>query len=163
MKHYNEVEELLKDICDIFNTPVEKTLNKCRKLELVRVRHYYCYIASIYYNRRFSLKTIGSVFNQDHTTVLHGRDKIMGFLSEKIQDEVTIADIEKIKVALELNNIEVFSYDDLVNENAELLGKNKRLKILNTKLNHDNICQRIKIQRLERKILEHFNNEVLVV
>ena len=107
---------------------------------------------AVYYKRFFSLTAIAEVLNRDHTTVIHGRNKVIDFLSDRIKEEVTISDINKIKKLLQLDTANALGYNDLANENAELQRKIKRLKVQNTKLNHDNICQRIKIQRLERKI-----------
>jgi hypothetical protein len=149
MKNYNTPDELLTDICELFNVPKEKLIRLCRKTELVRIRHYYCYIGSIYYNKRFSLKYLGENLGRDHTSIIHGRDKIIGFIS--INDKMTVNDIDRIKVALDLTQEKESNVDDLINENANLQRQVRRLKVINTKLSHDNLLHRIEIKRLNQR------------
>jgi len=75
---------------DIQNIDLLKQKN--RKRELVTARHF-CY-HFLRKNTCMSLVSISNYFQQDHTTVLHGVQKIQGFID--IKDEDTLVHISTI-------------------------------------------------------------------
>lgn len=60
-------------------------LKKSRKVNVISVKH--CFFNIMAYNYH-SLTEIGRIFSVDHSSVIHGRDKIKGYLANK--DEKTL-------------------------------------------------------------------------
>ena len=124
-------EELLTEICGIFNADIKRIKGKSRNYKdgTVRVRHYYCYIAYYYYD--MSLKTIGRSINRDHTSIINGRNSIASSLQDMV--EPIVSDIETIINNLDVPKKEgayksiVAKYDGLLEEFLELKKKNKSL------------------------------------
>ena len=64
------IETIQKMVCDYFNLPYERLLQKTRKREIVQARQITMYLAKQF--TKNSLKTIGEHFGgRDHTTVIH--------------------------------------------------------------------------------------------
>src|SRR6187200_33788 len=64
------IETIQKMVCDYFDVPYDKLLQKTRKREIVQARQITMYLAKAF--TRSSLKTIGEHFGgRDHTTVIH--------------------------------------------------------------------------------------------
>ena len=88
---------IVQSVCDCFGLSLNDLQKKRRNRDLVTARHL-CY----YFLRKYTdstLKEIGGYFNHDHTTVLHGRDKVDDFI--KIKDSVTLSNIYKIEGLLD--------------------------------------------------------------
>ena len=68
-------KQVLSKICDFFNTTLKDLAGPKRQKELVLPRHFAMYILSEEYN--LTVEAIGRLLGgRDHTTVMHGRDKI---------------------------------------------------------------------------------------
>ncbi|MBW7893016.1 MAG: chromosomal replication initiator protein DnaA [Chitinophagaceae bacterium] len=64
------IESIQKMVCDYFNLPYERLLQKTRKREIVQARQITMFLAKQF--TKNSLKTIGEHFGgRDHTTVIH--------------------------------------------------------------------------------------------
>lgn len=64
------IEAIQKMVCDYFDVPYDKLLQKTRKREIVQARQITMYLAKSF--TKNSLKTIGEHFGgRDHTTVIH--------------------------------------------------------------------------------------------
>ncbi len=64
------IDAIQKMVCDYFDVPYEKLLQKTRKREIVQARQITMYLAKTF--TKNSLKTIGEHFGgRDHTTVIH--------------------------------------------------------------------------------------------
>lgn len=64
------IDTIQKMVCDYFDVPYDKLLQKTRKREIVQARQITMYLAKIF--TKNSLKTIGEHFGgRDHTTVIH--------------------------------------------------------------------------------------------
>src|SRR4249919_2739120 len=64
------IEAIQKMVCDYFDVPYDKLLQKTRKREIVQARQITMYLAKAF--TKNSLKTIGEHFGgRDHTTVIH--------------------------------------------------------------------------------------------
>lgn len=64
------IDTIQKMVCDFFNVPYDKLLQKTRKREIVQARQITMYLAKSF--TKNSLKTIGEHFGgRDHTTVIH--------------------------------------------------------------------------------------------
>jgi chromosomal replication initiation ATPase DnaA len=127
-------EQLLEEICTLFNADAKAIRSKRRYRELVKIRQYYCYIGRVYY--RFSLMSLGNAIGgRDHTTVLHSRDVVIDQLS--VSDAVTYNDIEILKSHLELNVQDQREYEQLEQEYNDLLRDYAQLKIENKRLKRD--------------------------
>ena len=90
-------DNIIQSVCDSFHTSLDNIKRKKRKRELVTARHL-CY----YFLRKYTdntLKEIGFFFNTDHTTVIHGCNKIEGFL--EIKEIATLDNICKIEGLLD--------------------------------------------------------------
>jgi hypothetical protein len=148
-------QQLLEEICTLFNADIDRVKSKRRWRELVKIRQYYCYVGRVYY--RFSLVNLGSAIGgRDHTTVLHSRDVVIDQLS--VNDTVTYNDIETLKSHLELNiqddkkyeQLEQ-EYNDLVRELAKLRVANKSLQRERNELTNKNITLRQQLKDLKPK------------
>jgi len=71
-------DHIINAVCFVCNTTFEALKKRNRKRELVMARQF------IYYFLRkrtaLSLKSIGEIFGQDHTTVIHSVDTITNLL-----------------------------------------------------------------------------------
>lgn len=88
---------IIQSVCDCFNLSFNDIQKKYRGRDLITARHL-CY----YFLRKYTdntLKEIGCYFNHDHTTVIHGRNKIDGYI--KIKDSITLSNIYKIEGLLD--------------------------------------------------------------
>lgn len=75
----NEIELLIYELCSISGYSFNDIVGKCRKIELIQIKHIGRYIA--YMNQLGSLKEIGFVFGKkDHSTVIHSREYVQGQL-----------------------------------------------------------------------------------
>jgi chromosomal replication initiator protein len=64
------IDTIQKMVCDYFELPYDKLLQKTRKREIVQARQITMYLSKIF--TKNSLKTIGNHFGgRDHTTVIH--------------------------------------------------------------------------------------------
>jgi len=64
------IDAIQKMVCDYFDLPYDKLLQKTRKREIVQARQITMYLSKIF--TKNSLKTIGNHFGgRDHTTVIH--------------------------------------------------------------------------------------------
>ena len=144
-------EQLLEEICTLFNADDVSIKSKRRFRDLVKIRQYYCYIGRVYY--RFSLMSLGdAIGGRDHTTVLHSRDVVVDQLA--VSDTVTYNDIELLKAHLELNVQDQKEYEqleqeynDLVRDFAQLKGLNKRLQREKNELINKNITLRQELKK----------------
>ena len=64
------IETIQKMVCEFFDVPYDKLLQKTRKREIVQARQITMFLAKAF--TKNSLKTIGEHFGgRDHTTVIH--------------------------------------------------------------------------------------------
>lgn len=85
-------ENLLSVISFVSGLPENAIRSQNRARGLVLCRHAYYYIAR--QNMGLKLAEIGEVFGADHTTVIHGVQKVKDMLS--IEDEITLNFINNI-------------------------------------------------------------------
>lgn len=71
------MDEILDLVCLHYNVPLESVKGRGRYMEIVEARHVSQYLM---YNKGFSYPQIARFFGQDHTTVMHSRKKIQGFI-----------------------------------------------------------------------------------
>lgn len=67
-------EKIIQVVCDHFGLNADHLKSSCRDKELVHARHVIFYF--LRKHTSISLKNAGRIFNRDHTTVLHGLDKL---------------------------------------------------------------------------------------
>lgn len=68
----SDLEQYATYLCDYLGVELADLQKKCRLREMVDVRH--MLLACMYYDRlilRTTIKEIASLFNQDHSTLLH--------------------------------------------------------------------------------------------
>jgi hypothetical protein len=85
-------ENLLSVISFVSGLPKDAIRSQNRARGLVLCRHAYYYIARK--NMGLKLAEIGSFFGNDHTTVIHGINKVKDMIS--IGDEITCQFIEQV-------------------------------------------------------------------
>ena len=144
-------EQLLEEICTLFNADVKAVRSKRRFRDLVKIRQYYSFVGDVYYH--FSLISLGkAIGGRDHTTIIHGRDTLIDQLS--VSDAVAFNDIELLKSHLELNVQDQKEYEqleqeynDLVRDFAQLKGLNKRLQREKNELINKNITLRQELKK----------------
>ena len=74
-KETADPKQILSKICDFFNTTLKDLIGPRRQKELILPRHFAMYILSVEYN--LTVEAIGKLLGgRDHTTVMHGRDKV---------------------------------------------------------------------------------------
>ena len=85
-------QNLLSVISFVSGQPENEIIGTSRSRGLVLCRHVYYHIA----REKMGLKLaqIGSFFNRDHTTIIHGLTKVKDMVS--IQDEITCNFIEQV-------------------------------------------------------------------
>lgn len=85
-------QNLLSVISFVSGQPENQILGTSRSRGLVLCRHVYYHIA----REKMGLKLaqIGSFFNRDHTTIIHGLNKVADMIS--INDEITCQFIEQV-------------------------------------------------------------------
>jgi len=145
MKQFETAEELLEEICAIFKMPKKLIVGKCRERQLVRVRHYYCYIGHSFYKKFFSLKKLAEPINRDHTSIINGRDSIRDYIDT--EDAFIIENINKIKSLLEIIEDPIIDLQGLLEHNRQLLDRVKELKKENIKLNLENLNLKLDLKR----------------
>lgn len=97
-----KADEIIEATCTYFGIERSEISEKCKKRHIVYARQIAIYL--LCYNTSLTLKRISELFGQavtDHTTVIHARQKINDYLSQKLQK----FDINKTKQ--DLINIEV--------------------------------------------------------
>jgi chromosomal replication initiation ATPase DnaA len=70
-----ELKRILKAVSEVTLISEEDILSKSRLKETVLARHLYCYFACE--KTRYSLKSIGTLINRDHASVIHGNKRIL--------------------------------------------------------------------------------------
>ena len=73
IKHI-EAAEIVKVVCNYFEIGFEELESNSRKRDLVYVRDMAIY--TLTEHTMLSLKSIGEIFNRDHTSVIHAREKV---------------------------------------------------------------------------------------
>ena len=85
-------EELLKLVSKFTGITMEKIQGNSRLTDIVMVRHIHFYLACKYCS--MTIKEIGKINNRDHSSVIHGRDRITadlkfdGKYSDMIRDYI---------------------------------------------------------------------------
>jgi hypothetical protein len=89
-------ENLLSVISFVSGLPEDAIRSQNRARGLVLCRHAYYFLAR--QNMRLKLAEIGEVFGADHTTVIHGVQKVKDMLS--IGDEITSQFIDQVNLCI---------------------------------------------------------------
>lgn len=89
-------QNLLSVISFVSGQPENEILGTSRTRGLVLCRHVYYHIA----REKMGLKLaqIGSFFNRDHTTIIHGLNKVADMIS--IEDDITCQFIEQVNTLI---------------------------------------------------------------
>ena len=74
-----KLEEILQDVCEVFDQPVDKMMGPGKKEEVMTCKRIYCYVSTVITNATF--KAIGAVILKDHTTVMHHRAHVLDWMS----------------------------------------------------------------------------------
>ena len=85
-----KLEQLRKDVCNYYRLTIEQFTSTNRKYRLVRARQLFYYVAR-YHLPNTVITDLAYMTNRDHTTVIHGLDKIRGQL--KLQPEMVEQEI----------------------------------------------------------------------
>ncbi len=93
------IETIQKMVCDYFNLPYERLLQKTRKREIVQARQITMYLAKQF--TKNSLKTIGEHFGgRDHTTVIHSCQTVKDLMDTDSLFKESVADLQqKVQLA----------------------------------------------------------------
>jgi len=93
------IENIQKLVCDFYDVPYDKLLQKTRKREVVQARQITMYLAKIF--TKNSLKTIGEHFGgRDHTTVIHSCQTVKDLMdTDPIFRENVIELQQKVQLA----------------------------------------------------------------
>jgi len=83
---------VMNETCKVMGISKADILKKTRRWEIVDARHICFFIMSCY--MKISLIKIAGLFDCDHTTVIHGREKIRKLLTV---DKPIISAVTKIK------------------------------------------------------------------
>lgn len=79
-------DSIISAVCDYFNVSKKEISTKCRKRDIVYPRQMAVYL--LCFNTDLSLKAISLLFGEsitDHTTVIHSRDKIVSYLTQRLK------------------------------------------------------------------------------
>jgi len=93
------IDTIQKMVCDYFDVPYEKLLQKTRKREIVQARQISMYLAKAF--TKNSLKTIGEHFGgRDHTTVIHSCQTVKDLMdTDTLFKESVIELQQKVQLA----------------------------------------------------------------
>jgi chromosomal replication initiator protein len=87
--------KIIEIVCNHYDLQFEALATKCRIKEHVHARHVIFYFLKKH--TKMTLKTMGEMFNRDHTTVIHGVEKLHDII--ETEPEVK-ADIELLQAAI---------------------------------------------------------------
>lgn len=93
------IDLIQKMVCDYFNVPYEKLLQKTRKREIVQARQITMFLAKAF--TKNSLKTIGEHFGgRDHTTVIHSCQTVKDLMdTDELFKESVLELQHKVQIA----------------------------------------------------------------
>lgn len=87
---------VIQTACEYFKVTKKEMSGKSRKREIIHPRQVTMYLLAML--SRTSLTKIGRAFDRDHTTVIHTRDKVNGWLP---RDSTLQTDISTIKTLIQ--------------------------------------------------------------
>lgn len=90
-------EDLITIICDVCEVKWDDIVKQDRKIAPRMARQFYCYFAYAYQKKQ--LVTIAHRLQRDHTTVIHGRDRIITMV--ETNDELYMPYFIEIKNRIE--------------------------------------------------------------
>ena len=94
-----EFEDALKIVCNAWNYSPEQIFSSNRKYALVEARHVLCYLAhEVLY---ISFSEIGRKIRRDHGAVLHGVNRIKGYLQVYPEFKKKVENLASILTAKE--------------------------------------------------------------
>jgi chromosomal replication initiator protein len=93
------IDTIQKMVCDYFDVPYEKLLQKTRKREIVQARQITMFLAKAF--TKNSLKTIGEHFGgRDHSTVIHSCQSVKDLLERDILFNESVIELQqKVQLA----------------------------------------------------------------
>ena len=93
------IDAIQKMVCDYFDVPYEKLLQKTRKREIVQARQITMYLAKTF--TKNSLKTIGEHFGgRDHTTVIHSCQTVKDLMDTDTMFKESVLELQqKVQLA----------------------------------------------------------------
>jgi chromosomal replication initiator protein len=93
------IDNIQKMVCDHFNVPYDKLLQKTRKREIVQARQITMYLARAF--TKNGLKTIGEHFGgRDHTTVIHSCQTVKNLMDSDATFKEDVLELhQKVQVA----------------------------------------------------------------
>ena len=93
------IETIQKMVCEYFDVPYDKLLQKTRKREIVQARQITMYLAKAFTKNSF--KTIGEHFGgRDHTTVIHSCQTVKDLMdTDSLFKENVIELTQKVQLA----------------------------------------------------------------
>jgi chromosomal replication initiator protein len=93
------IDTIQKMVCDFFDVPYDKLLEKTRKREVVQARQITMYLAKMF--TKNSLKTIGEHFGgRDHTTVIHSFQTVKDLMDTDLLYRESVMELQqKIQLA----------------------------------------------------------------
>ena len=93
------IDTIQKMVCDYFDVPYEKLLQKTRKREIVQARQITMFLAKAF--TKNSLKTIGEHFGgRDHTTVIHSCQTVKDLMDTDVLFKESVMELQqKVQLA----------------------------------------------------------------
>lgn len=93
------IDTIQKMVCDFFDVPYEKLLQKTRKREIVQARQITMFLAKAF--TKNSLKTIGEHFGgRDHTTVIHSCQTVKDLMDTDSSFKESVMELQqKVQLA----------------------------------------------------------------
>jgi chromosomal replication initiator protein len=93
------IESIQRMVCDYFEVPYDKLLQKTRKREIVQARQITMFLAKSF--TKNSLKTIGEHFGgRDHTTVIHSCQTVKDLMDTDLAFKGSVQDLQqKVQLA----------------------------------------------------------------
>lgn len=99
IRHLNQldVNTIILCVCTYYKIKMDELLNKSRKRDILRQRQVCGYL--LYRYSQSTLKSISSIFRQDHTTIINSNNVVSAQLSLRIDNEYK-QDINNIRQLL---------------------------------------------------------------
>jgi hypothetical protein len=147
MKIIKTPEQLLDEICEVTGIKVKQIRAKSKKRDLVIVRQYYAYFGMEFFN--FSCTLLAININQDHSTLIHGKQVIKDLIDSGFDKVVN--DVSALLAHLEISNEENYLYN-LEMKYKSLLKEMTDWKRKVNKLELENKCYEKQLRKMKKQL-----------
>jgi len=89
---FSRLDGIAEKVCQYYKVDIDQLKGRWRLREVVSARHMFFFIAS--FTTETTMVELGKYLNRDHTTVIHGRVKMLSFI--QVGDKHTITALKSL-------------------------------------------------------------------